>query len=78
MSVIRGPHTSEKTTTIAEKNGQITFKVDKTGIIHTSVGKVSFEKDNADSLIKFSHKFDCNSSSQIYFAYSFPFGYEDV
>jgi large subunit ribosomal protein L23 len=30
MSVIRGPHTSEKTTIIAEKNGQITFKVDKT------------------------------------------------
>lgn len=30
MSVIRGPHTSEKTTTIAEKHGQITFKVDKT------------------------------------------------
>ena len=30
MSVIRGPHTSEKTTIIAEKNGQITFKVEKT------------------------------------------------
>jgi len=30
MSVIRGPHTSEKTNTIAEKNGQVTFKVDKT------------------------------------------------
>lgn len=30
MSVIRGPHTSEKTTIIAEKNRQITFKVDKT------------------------------------------------
>lgn len=30
MTVIRGPHTSEKTTIIAEKNRQITLKVDKT------------------------------------------------
>lgn len=30
MTVLRGPHTSEKATTIAEKNGEITFKVDKT------------------------------------------------
>lgn len=27
MTVIRGPHTSEKTTVIAEKNNQICFKV---------------------------------------------------
>ena len=27
------------------KAGKIDFKVDKTGIIHTSVGKVSFEKE---------------------------------
>jgi large subunit ribosomal protein L1 len=37
------------------KAGKIDFKVDKTGIIHTSIGKVSFEKDkiydNAKELI---------------------------
>lgn len=37
------------------KAGKIDFKVDKTGIIHTSVGKVSFEKnkiyDNAKELV---------------------------
>jgi large subunit ribosomal protein L1 len=37
------------------KAGKIDFKVDKTGIIHTSVGKVSFEKDkiyeNAQELV---------------------------
>ena len=37
------------------KGGKIDFKVDKTGIIHTSVGKVSFTadkiKDNANELI---------------------------
>jgi len=30
MTIIRGPHTSEKTTIIAEENRQITLKVDKT------------------------------------------------
>ena len=34
MNVIRGPHTSEKTTVIAEKNNQITFKVAKTATKH--------------------------------------------
>ena len=38
------------------KAGKIDFKVDKTGIIHASVGKVSFTadkiKDNANELIK--------------------------
>ena len=29
MTVLRGPHTSEKATIIAEKNRQITFKVEK-------------------------------------------------
>ena len=36
--------------------GKIDFKVDKTGIIHASIGKVSFEADkiaeNANELIK--------------------------
>ena len=38
------------------KGGKIDFKVDKTGIVHASVGKVSFSadkiKDNANELIK--------------------------
>lgn len=38
------------------KGGKIDFKVDKTGIVHASIGKVSFEADkiaeNADELIK--------------------------
>ena len=38
------------------KGGKVDFKVDKTGIIHASVGKVSFTadkiKDNANELIK--------------------------
>ena len=38
------------------KGGKIDFKVDKTGIVHASVGKVSFTadkiKDNANELIK--------------------------
>ena len=38
------------------KGGKIDFKVDKTGIIHASVGKVSFSankiKDNANELLK--------------------------
>ena len=42
------------------KGGKIDFKVDKTGIIHTSVGKVSFTadkiKDNANELNKHNSK----------------------
>jgi large subunit ribosomal protein L1 len=38
------------------KGGKIDFKVDKTGIVHASIGKVSFEADkiaeNANELIK--------------------------
>jgi large subunit ribosomal protein L1 len=38
------------------KGGKIDFKVDKTGIIHASVGKVSFTSEkifeNADELLK--------------------------
>jgi large subunit ribosomal protein L1 len=37
------------------KGGKIDFKVDKTGIIHASIGKVSFEakkiEENADELL---------------------------
>jgi large subunit ribosomal protein L1 len=38
------------------KGGKIDFKVDKTGIVHASIGKASFEadkiRDNADELLK--------------------------
>ena len=38
------------------KGGKIDFKVDKTGIVHASVGKASFDadkiRDNADELLK--------------------------
>ncbi len=38
------------------KGGKIDFKVDKTGIIHASIGKVSFDADkiaeNANELLK--------------------------
>jgi large subunit ribosomal protein L1 len=38
------------------KGGKIDFKVDKTGIVHASVGKASFSADkifeNADELLK--------------------------
>jgi large subunit ribosomal protein L1 len=38
------------------KAGQIDFRVDKTGILHTSVGKVSFDaselKDNAEAFFR--------------------------
>ena len=55
------PNTRTVTMDIAKavtdiKGGKIDFKVDKTGIVHASVGKVSFSadkiKDNANELIK--------------------------
>ena len=52
------------------KGGKIDFKVDKTGIIHASVGKVSFTadkiKDNADELIKTIVKLKPSSSKGTY------------
>ena len=41
-------------------------------------GFVSLKKTYSESLVQFQYKFDCASTSQVYFAYSFPFGYEDV
>ena len=42
------------------KGGKIDFKVDKTGIVHASIGKSSFEpkkiEDNANELLKTIHK----------------------
>jgi large subunit ribosomal protein L1 len=53
------------------KAGKIDFKVDKTGIIHTSVGKVSFEADkiydNAKELIDTLSRLKPSSSKGIYF-----------
>ncbi|MCC7298189.1 MAG: 50S ribosomal protein L1 [Bacteroidia bacterium] len=53
------------------KAGKIDFKVDKTGIIHTSVGKVSFEADklseNAQELVNVLNKLKPSSSKGTYF-----------
>jgi large subunit ribosomal protein L1 len=53
------------------KAGKIDFKVDKTGIIHTSIGKVSFTPDkifgNARELIDTLHKLKPASSKGTYF-----------
>jgi large subunit ribosomal protein L1 len=52
-----GTVTMEVGKAVAEvKAGKIDFKVDKTGIIHASIGKVSFESDkiaeNANELLQ--------------------------
>lgn len=53
------------------KAGKIDFKVDKTGIIHTSIGKVSFApdklSDNAMELINVISKLKPSSSKGTYF-----------
>lgn len=53
------------------KAGKIDFKVDKTGIIHTSIGKVSFSPDkladNAMELINVISKLKPSSSKGTYF-----------
>ena len=53
------------------KAGKIDFKVDKFGIIHTSIGKVSFDadkiKDNALEMIQTIFKLKPNSSKGTYF-----------
>jgi len=52
------------------KKGKIDFKVDKTGIIHASVGKVSFDakkiSENADELLQTINKLRPDSSKGIY------------
>jgi large subunit ribosomal protein L1 len=56
---------------IEVKAGKIDFKVDKTGIIHTSIGKVSFAPDklfdNAMELINVISKLKPSSSKGTYF-----------
>jgi large subunit ribosomal protein L1 len=53
------------------KAGKIDFKVDKTGIIHTSIGKVSFDADklseNAIELIQVLHKLKPSAAKGTYF-----------
>ena len=52
------------------KGGKIDFKVDKTGIIHTSIGKASFEPekicDNADELLKTILKLKPSTTKGVY------------
>ena len=52
------------------KGGKIDFKVDKTGIIHASVGKASFTADkiyeNADELLKTIDKLRPSTTKGIY------------
>lgn len=53
------------------KAGKIDFKVDKTGIIHTSIGKVSFDSDklseNAQELIQVLHRLKPSAAKGTYF-----------
>jgi large subunit ribosomal protein L1 len=53
------------------KAGKIDFKVDKTGIIHTSIGKVSFDKEkiaeNAKELIDTLNRLKPSAAKGIYF-----------
>jgi len=53
------------------KAGKIDFKVDKTGIIHTSVGKVSFEaeklSENALELVQTLHRLKPSAAKGTYF-----------
>ncbi len=52
------------------KGGKIDFKVDKTGIVHASVGKASFSAEkifeNADELLKTIQKLKPSSTKGIY------------
>jgi large subunit ribosomal protein L1 len=67
-----GTVTTDVGTAVTEvKAGKIDFKVDKTGIIHTSIGKVSFGADkiadNAMELINVISKLKPSSSKGTYF-----------
>ena len=52
------------------KGGKIDFKVDKTGIVHASIGKVSFESDkilgNANELLQTLVKLKPSSAKGVY------------
>jgi len=52
------------------KQGKIDFKVDKSGIVHTSIGKVSFDadkiRDNAKEFISALNKLKPTASKGVY------------
>lgn len=67
-----GTITFDVANTVSEiKKGKIAFRVDKTGIIHTSIGRVSFTPDklldNAAELIQIVAKMKPSASKGIYF-----------
>ena len=67
-----GTVTMDVAKAVAEvKAGKIDFKVDKTGIIHTSIGKVSFDKEkiaeNAKELIDTLNRLKPSAAKGIYF-----------
>lgn len=67
-----GTVTPDVATAVKEvKAGKIDFKVDKTGIIHTAIGKVSFSTDqlaeNATELLQILSKLKPSSSKGVYF-----------
>jgi large subunit ribosomal protein L1 len=70
------PKSGTVTTDVAKavtevKAGKIDFKVDKTGIIHTSIGKVSFSpekiSDNVQELVQVISKLKPSSAKGTYF-----------
>lgn len=74
-NLMPNPKTGTVTMDIAKavqdvKAGKIDFKVDKTGIIHTAIGKVSFNPDkiydNAKEVIDMIHKLKPSSSKGTY------------
>jgi len=75
-NLMPNPKSGTVTTDIAKvvkeiKKGKISFKVDKYGIVHTSVGRASFtsEKisDNVNELVQTLYKLKPSSSKGIYF-----------
>ncbi len=67
-----GTVTPDVATAVKEvKAGKIDFKVDKTGIIHTAIGKVSFSTDqlveNATELLQILSKLKPSSAKGVYF-----------
>jgi len=74
-SLMPNPKTGTVTMDVAKaveevKAGKIDFKVDKYGIIHSSIGKASFEgvkiKDNADELLQTLVKMKPSSAKGVY------------
>lgn len=74
-SLMPNPKTGTVTMDLAKaveevKAGKIDFKVDKYGIIHSSIGKASFEgvkiKDNADELLQTLVKMKPSSAKGVY------------